>query len=87
MEKRACILVDTQSHEGGLIRRQFNMFLFKQPDKNSCSGTYLLNNLKITMHITGSVRMVVIEMDLKAGIIKTFLQPVKAPSLAGVNYD
>lgn len=31
--------------------------------------------------------MVVVEMDLKAGIIKTFLQPVKAASLAGVNYD
>ncbi len=39
------------------------------------------------MHVTGSIRMVVIEMDLKAWIVKTFLQPVKAASLAGVDYD
>jgi len=60
---------------------------FEQLDKNSGSGTCILNILHVAGHIAGSVRMVVVEVDLNAGIGKTFLQPVNPAGLSGVDND
>ena len=82
--ERAGVFMDGHGHNSGLILVDGDPFFPEDIDKYCRGRAYRPDHLKLAMQIIGSFRMVVVDVDGQAGIVKTlgkFADPFGLPCI------